>query len=153
MTITLAIDRDPVPVDLSGPLTGVSVMLRPLNPWALSDAVKAVHAVVSDKEKLLAILTRNDLLPPGGETAWNGLPTTDLESYVTMMAGLGEWLSGVELAGRAIVEWRGFAGLNGEALPLSREALEAAMLVPAFQEQVLARIGERLILRSEGATH
>ena len=151
MTITLAVDREPVPFDLSDPLAGVSVTLRRLNPKALGDAVKSAQAVVADKEELLATLTRNALLPAGGEAAWRDLPATDLKSYVTTMAGVGEWLAGVELGVRAIVDWRGFDGPDGQPLPLSRDALEAAMLVPAFHEQVMSLIDERLVLRFEEA--
>ncbi|WP_309628409.1 hypothetical protein [Brevundimonas sp.] len=151
MNVTLQLDREPVQFDLSGAVAGVSVSIRRLNPMALTAAQTAVQQTMSNSEELLIVLARNRLLPEGGETVWRSLPETDLEAYLEAMVGISNWLSAVELGVRALSDWAGFHDDQGKAHPMTRLVIEAAMLIPDFQEQVLARIDECLAVRLRGA--
>lgn len=136
MSVVIHPSREPVEWPLKPPFAGCTVTLRRLTSNEFAEARNAALVLLKDHAALFALLEEWDIRPAGRKIG-------DLVADPDFMAGVGEWLAAVECGVRAIGAWSGFMdghGPEAQPVPVTRKALEGAMLNDILMRQIVPLI-------------
>ena len=141
--IRLSLNREPVTVTLRPPLADIELTLRRLTTVDFNEADQAARKLCDDSGKLAELMAEHGLLPEGNSLkAWKKMRDSDPLTYAAALTGVRMWVASVECAVRGVLSWKGVGDVNGNAVPVSRSALESLMLVNDFSMQVMAQLDQ-----------